>query len=108
MRTHASVTLLSLQLQQGIISYGEFLNSLGAVFKYPSSFEEEDSKNYVVGELAAMFRESFTQSEGNPLGKRAMDLLRRTDPKLWNMFKHVDHPITDPGLTYELASVKED
>jgi hypothetical protein len=27
---------------------------------------------------------------------------------LWNMFKHVDHPITDPGLTYELASVKED
>lgn len=108
MRTHASVTLLSLQLQQGLISYGEFLNSLGAVFKYPSSFEEEDSKHYVVGELAAMFRESFTQSEGNPLGKRAMDLLRRTDPQLWNMFKHVDHPITDPGLTYELASVKED
>jgi len=107
MGTHASVTLLSLQLQSKIISFGEFINSLAAIFKIPSSFDEEQSENICIGELAEMFRESFEQSDSNPLGARCMNLLRLTDPPLWNMFKNVKYPVADPDLIRELSETKE-
>jgi hypothetical protein len=108
MGMHASVTLITLQLQQKLISYGEFLNSLALLFMIPSSFDEVFSENMCVGELAEMFRESFKQSKSVPLGYRAMDLLRLTDPPLWNMFKNEECPITNPDLIRELSETKED